>query len=141
MTSHSYFSYVDAPAALGFLERAFGFETMLRWDSPSGVLAHAELRLGDVAIILFADDGLGYDRMRPAADDACGHGTYLTVSSAADVDAVWGRAVSAGAVPVWKPETSEWGNYRCRVRDPEGYEWTFGTYRPGEHRQDAASVG
>ena len=55
MTSHSYFSYVDAPAALTWLEKAFGFETVLRWDSPSGVLAHAELRLGEAAIVLFAD--------------------------------------------------------------------------------------
>jgi len=32
---------------------------------------------------------------------------------------------------VWKPELTEWGNYRVRVADPEGYEWTFGTHRPG----------
>jgi hypothetical protein len=23
-------------------------------------------------------------------------------------------------------------NYRCRVLDPEGFEWTFGTHWPGE---------
>jgi len=132
MTSYSYFGYVDAPAALAWLEEAFGFETVRRWDDPSGVLAHAELRLDDAVIILFADAGQGYDRMRPKADDACGHGTYLTVPSQEALDAMWARAMAAGATPVYKPETSEWGNYRCRVRDPEGYEWTFGTYRPGE---------
>ena len=45
---------------------------------------------------------------------------------------IWERAMAAGAVPVWKPDNTEWGNYRCRVRDPEGYEWTFGTHKPGE---------
>jgi hypothetical protein len=33
------------------------------------------------------------------------------------------------------PAQSEW-NYRCRVADPEGFEWTFGIHRPGEPRQD-----
>jgi uncharacterized glyoxalase superfamily protein PhnB len=130
-TLHSYFGYVDAPAALDWLTRAFGFETTLRWEDSRGVLAHAELRLGSSAIIVFADDGVGYDRMRPKSNDAVGHGMYLVVP-ASTVDEVFERAVAAGGVPVWKPHTSEWGNYRCRVRDPEGYEWTFGTYKPGE---------
>jgi uncharacterized glyoxalase superfamily protein PhnB len=134
-TLHSYFSYVDAPAALGWLEQALGFETTMRWDSPDGTLAHAELRLGEAAIIVFADDQ-SYDRMRPKANDAVGHGTYLAMADNAAVDAVWERALAAGATPVWKPETTEWGNYRCRVRDLEGYEWSFGTHKPGEPAGD-----
>lgn len=35
------------------------------------------------------------------------------------------------ARPRW-PELTDWGNYRCRVADIEGYEWTFGTHLPGE---------
>jgi uncharacterized glyoxalase superfamily protein PhnB len=130
-TSHAYFSYVDAEAALDWLARAFGFETTMRWDDDGGV-AHAELRLGDAAIIVFGDSGQGYDRMLPKSDEAVGHGTYLAVADDAAVDAAWERALAADAVPVWKPEGTEWGNYRCRVRDPEGYEWTFGTHKPGE---------
>lgn len=130
-TLHTYFSYEDADAALNWLADAFGFETTMRWDDDNGV-AHSELRLDDAAIIVFSDGGQGYDRMRPKANDAVGHGTYLTVPDNATVDAVWERAMAAGAVPVWKPDNTEWGNYRCRVRDPEGYEWTFGTHKPGE---------
>jgi uncharacterized glyoxalase superfamily protein PhnB len=70
--------------------------------------------------------------MRPKSNDAVGHGAYLAVASREDVDALWGRAVAAGAVQVLKPEDTEWGNYRCRVRDPEGYEWSICTYKPGE---------
>ena len=130
-TLHAYFNYVDAPAALTWLTEAFGFETTMRWDDDHGV-AHAELRLGDAAIMVFSDAGQGYDHPRPAGNDAVGHGTYLAMADNAAVDAVWERAIAAGAVPVWKPENTEWGNYRCRVRDPEGYEWSFGTHRPGE---------
>lgn len=49
-----------------------------------------------------------------------------------DVDAVFATAVEAGATVVWEPSPTEWGSYRCRVLDPEGYEGTFGTLRPGE---------
>jgi uncharacterized glyoxalase superfamily protein PhnB len=131
-TLHAYFSYVDAPAALGWLEQAFGFETTTRWDDEPGSVAHAELRLGDASIIVFSDKGLDYDRMGPKSNDAVGHGTYVAMADAPAVDAVWERALAAGATPVWKPESTEWGNYRCRVRDIEGYEWSFGTHKPGE---------
>ena len=135
-TLHSYFSYVDAPAALAWLEQAFGFETTMRWEDEKGTLAHAELRLGEAAILVFADDGHGYDRMHPKSNDAVGHGTYLALPSPAEVDTAWERALASGAVPVWKPENTEWGNYRFRVRDLEGYEWTFGTHKPGEPTGD-----
>lgn len=91
-TLHTYFSYVDAPAALSWLGRAFGFETTMRWDDEQGVLAHAELRLGDAAIIVFADDGADYDRLG-RRDDTVGYGAYLTVADEAAVDAVWARAI------------------------------------------------
>jgi uncharacterized glyoxalase superfamily protein PhnB len=61
-----------------------------------------------------------------------GSGAYLSVTDGAVVDQVYARALDAGATGIWKPHMSEWGSYRCRVVDPEGYEWSFGTYRPGE---------
>jgi len=61
---------------------------------------------------------------------------YLCLTEAADIDAVHARALAAGATGVWEPATTEWGSYRCRVLDPEGFEWSFGTHRPGEPRDD-----
>lgn len=127
---HAYFSYRDAPAAIAWLERAFGFEQTMRFDDETGVTAHAELRLGAIGIIVFSDAGADYGRL-PQREDALGHGTYITVADQAAVDTVWASATEAGATPVWKPGSTEWGNYRCRVLDTEGYEWTFGTHRPG----------
>jgi len=133
MTSlHLYLSYRDASAALSWLERAFGFETTMRYPD-SGRVAHAEARLGAAAIIIFSDDG--YSRLDQHGDTV-GYGAYLAVADEAAVDAVWSRALEVGATPVWKPEPTEWGNYRCRVLDPEGYEWTFGTHKPGEPAGD-----
>jgi uncharacterized glyoxalase superfamily protein PhnB len=28
-------------------------------------------------------------------------------------------------------ETTEWGSERARILDPEGHEWSFGTYESG----------
>lgn len=39
---------------------------------------------------------------------------------------------------MWKPGATEWGSYRCRVLDLEGYEWTFGTLLPGQSQGDLA---
>ncbi len=58
---HSYFAYRDAPAALRWLERAFGFETTLEFPDDNGGIMHSELRRGDAAIMVFSDDG-NYDR-------------------------------------------------------------------------------
>lgn len=129
---HAYFSYRDAPTALRWLERAFGFETTLAFPDDEGRIMHAELRREDVAIMVFSDEG-DYDR--PALKgETVGHGTYVSVDADAAVDAVHASAVEAGATVVWEPATTEWGTYRCRVLDLEGYEWTFGTLRPGESR-------
>ena len=56
------------------------------------------------------------------------HGVYVVVE---DVDAHHERAVAAGAEIVYPPEATEWGTRRYRALDPEGYEWSFGSYVPG----------
>jgi uncharacterized glyoxalase superfamily protein PhnB len=127
-TFHMYLSYRDAPAALRWLERAFGFETALEVPDDKGGVMHAEVRYGGVAFTLFTDRE-GYDRSTRKGDTV-GHGAYIALDSQAEVNRIHASAIAAGAESVWEPAKSEW-NYRCRVADPEGYEWTFGTLRPG----------
>ncbi|UUV35281.1 VOC family protein [Amycolatopsis roodepoortensis] len=127
---HTYLAYRDAPKALRWLERAFGFETTTEYADDKGLILHSELRLGEVRIIVFSAEE-DYDR--PARKgETVGHGLYVSLPTQEAVDAVFASAIEAGATSVWKPEDTEWGNYRCRVDDLEGYEWTFGTYVPGE---------
>ncbi|WP_340684541.1 VOC family protein [Amycolatopsis coloradensis] len=127
---HSYLAYNDAPKALRWLERAFGFETTTEYPDDKGLILHAELRLGEVRIIVFSAEE-DYDR--PARKgETVGHGLYVSLPTQEAVDAVFASAIEAGATSVWEPVNTEWGNYRCRVDDLEGYEWTFGTYVPGE---------
>ncbi|WP_309110948.1 VOC family protein [Saccharothrix sp.] len=130
MTSlHVYLGYRDAGAAIDWLGKAFGFETTMRFPDEDGGVAHSELRLGDAALVVFSDRD-GYSRA-PRRGDTSGQGVYVAVDDAGEVDGLFARAVAEGAVPVWEPGDTEWGNHRFRVLDPEGFEWTFGTHRPG----------
>ncbi len=133
-TLHAYFGYRDAPAALDWLGRAFGFETTMRFGDDAGGIQHAELRLGDAAVFVFTDGERG--EALPRRGETVGFGTYVWLADEAAVEAVHRRAVEAGAVDVLAPGATPWGNFRCRVADPEGYEWTFGTHRPGEPAGD-----
>jgi uncharacterized glyoxalase superfamily protein PhnB len=127
---HTYFGYRDAPAAIDWLGQAFGFEPTVVAPDDDGGIAHAELRLGDAVVIVFSDRD-GYERP-PRRGETSGTGVYLSMPDAAAVDALHTRAAGAGATTIWEPHTSEWGNHRFRVVDPEGFEWSFGTYAPGE---------
>lgn len=120
-----YFAYQDAAAAIAFLETAFGFETSARYDDDAGTVMHAELRYGGGALML----GTGRDGQRDESrtDAPAGRGVYCVVD---DVDAHFARAEAAGARVVYRPEDTEFGTRRYRVLDPEGYEWSFGTYAP-----------
>lgn len=122
--------YRDAQAALRWLERAFGATTTMEWPDDDDGIQHAEVRLGDGAFTVFTDRA-GYTRPEPRGESV-GFGLAFTLGSPAEVDKTYQSAIDAGATAVIEPADTDWGNYRCRVRDLEGYEWTFGTYKPGE---------
>jgi len=128
-TLHAYFGYRDAVGALRWLERAFGFETTVEAPDEEGGLHHAEMRYGDGVTITLFSDRAGYDRLERKGETV-GHGLYVALDGRDAVDAMYRSAVAAGAETVWEPAETEW-NYRFRVADPEGFEWSFGTYRPG----------
>ena len=90
MSIHPTLLYRDAGAAIDFLERAFGFETLARHDNPDGTVAHAELRLGDDVVMV----GSGGDDLQDVPDDfsAARVGVYLSVD---DLDAHHERARAA----------------------------------------------
>jgi uncharacterized glyoxalase superfamily protein PhnB len=116
------FHYRDAPAAVDFLERAFGFERVHVYPGErEGQVAHAELRHGDGWVMLgsVSDNGL-----------ASGPGTGSCYVVTEDVDALHERAVAAGAEIIRAPFDTDYGSRDFTARDPEGNVWNFGTYAP-----------
>lgn len=122
---YAYLSYDDAPGALRWLE-AVGFEVVRRQDGADGEVLHSEVRLGTVVLMVASNDA-AYVRP-PLVGRSTGQGFYLLVD---EVDQFHARAIDAGARSVLPPEDTEWGTRRARVLDPEGVEWSFGTYEPG----------
>jgi uncharacterized glyoxalase superfamily protein PhnB len=122
MTKNIYASmrYEDAPAAIEWLERAFGLERHVVYDGPDGTVSHAELRYGDGLVMLGAWRGED-DHRRPGQGWA-----YVAVD---DLDAHHARAEAAGAEIVDGPQHQDYGSFYS-ARDPEGNLWSFGTYGP-----------
>jgi len=116
------FRYQDAPAALAWLAKAFGFKKLMEHPMPDGSIAHAEMSLGPGVIMLGSTRA---DPNNPWA--AVKQGIYIYV---ADVDAHYKLAKAAGAQIVRDLQDTSYGSREYSVRDPEGFLWSFGTYRP-----------
>ena len=115
--------YEDAPAAIEFLCRAFGFEERFRLPMPDGKIGHAELVYDDNVVMLasqFPEMGLVSPKELPAlhAQVHC----YVD-----DVDAHHARAVEAGATITAAVEDQFYGDRNYRAVDPEGTRWIFAT--------------
>src|SRR5579871_5609690 len=66
-----------------------------------------------------------YPVQSPATLGAPTQGVYVCVAA---VDALWERAVAAGAAVVRPLADTHYGSREFSVRDPEGHVWSFGTY-------------
>ncbi len=107
----------DGPGLLGFLVDAFGAVERMRIPMPDGSLAHAEVEIDGAAVMLGSAAGPDFP---PLAAQV-----HLYVE---DVDAVYARAVSAGATPVAEPEDQFYGDRIARVLDPAGNHWSIATH-------------
>jgi uncharacterized glyoxalase superfamily protein PhnB len=115
--------YKDAPAAIDWLERAFGFQRHFVVED-DGVVHHAQLILGDAMIMLGSEAAPGQGRLEYPAGAAA---VYVVV---ADPDAHHERALAAGAEIVRALDDTDYGSREYTARDPEGHLWSFGTYQP-----------
>lgn len=116
-------AYDDAPAAIAFLCRAFGFSEKFRFDLPDGTIGHAELRRGDARVAIATTWEVA--GMAPPCRLSGVHGQlYCEVD---DVDAHYECALAGGAVIAQAPGRPEHGSRSYRAIDPEGHRWVFAT--------------
>jgi uncharacterized glyoxalase superfamily protein PhnB len=122
-TIYPVLKFDDAPAAIEFLERAFGFERLNVYTGDDGAVHHGELRLGD-QVVMIGSTGQG----DPRWDQSAGRTSlYIAVD---DPDAMHARARDAGATIERELEDMDYGSREFTARDPQGNLWSFGTYRP-----------
>jgi len=123
--------YRDAPAAIDWLCNTFGFRRQLVVDDGKGGIAHAQLCLPDGTGMLMlgsaVDNEYGRLMHSPSEVGGCTQSLYVVV---ADAEAMYRRALEAGASMVIDIRDEDYGGQGFTCRDPEGHVWSFGTYDP-----------
>jgi uncharacterized glyoxalase superfamily protein PhnB len=124
--------YQDAPKAIDWLCRAFGFERHLVVPGEGDTIAHAQLTFGRGMIMLGSSGthGGGFDELVKAPGELGGVGTQSVYVIVDDADAHLARARAAGAEIVLDIEDKDYGGRGYTCRDLEGHVWSFGTYDP-----------
>jgi uncharacterized glyoxalase superfamily protein PhnB len=113
--------YQDAPAAIDWLVRSFGFEKIAVHANADGSVAHAELRIGTAVI------GLSSAHSQPGNPwSDVRTGLYVHVDA---IDAHHDRAKAAGADIVSPLKDMDYGSREYGAKDSGGHLWGFGTYR------------
>jgi len=117
-------SVENAAAAIEFYKKAFGAEQLDFAPDPSGKKVwHAALRIGDSMIFVndvFPEMG-GTNLAGPSQSTQ-----WLYVN---DCDAVFKRAIDAGAKELMALNDTFWGDRMGHVVDPFGQKWTIATHK------------
>ena len=109
--------YNDEPAAITWLCEVFGFEDLLTVRDEKGEIVHCELKLGP-GVVMPSGGNVRW-------------GPYVYLPDA-ELDAHYQHAKAAGA-EITRPLTKQdYGGSSYAAKDPEGNEWSFGSYYPGE---------
>ncbi len=114
----------DASAAIDFYKHVFGATERMLMVQPDGKVGHAELQIGD-SVVMLADEFPDMGFVGPKTIGGSGSSLHVYVE---DADAVFNKAVAAGAT-VRKPMQDQfYGDRSGSVEDPFGHVWTIATH-------------
>jgi PhnB protein len=105
-----------AGSLIAFLQDAFGAEEIARHQSPDGTIVHAEVRIGDSILEM----GEAHGEVQPMP---CTLHLYVH-----DTDALYARALRAGATSIETPQDKPYGDRSAGVMDPCGNRWFIATH-------------
>jgi PhnB protein len=115
----------DAARAIEFYKQAFGASERMRLTDPGGRVGHAEITIGDSAIML-ADE---FPEMGVRSPQALGGSPVSLALYVEDVDATADRAIAAGATVVRPVKDQFYGDRSGTFADPFGHVWTIATHK------------
>lgn len=120
-----YLSVNGAAGLIDFLKGGFGAVEKFRVNRPgSEQIMHAEMRIGD-SVLELAD-----------ANEEFGARVLGNSLHVHDVEAVYQRALRAGATSRFAPIEQSYGDLEAGVRDPAGNFWTITEIRKTDHRTE-----
>jgi PhnB protein len=113
-----------AARAIEFYTDVLGAIERMRMDGPDGRIGHAELELGD-SVIMLADEHPDMGFLSPTRIG----GTAVTLHAyVEDVDAVFERALAAGAKALRPVENQFYGDRSGQFEDPFGHRWNVASH-------------
>lgn len=116
----------EAAKAIDFYTEVFGATERMRFPTPGGGVAHAELEIGDS--VLMVEDASPYmGTQAPPAEGLAGTPVFLFIF-VADVDAVVAHAAKLGATVKREPQDQFYGDRDAFIIDPYGHGWTVASH-------------
>ena len=111
----------DAAKMIDWYKRALGAKELSRSEGPDGKIMHAELQIGDSRVMV-------NDPMQGAKGPKAFGGSPTTMwLYVEDSDAVFNKAVAAGAKVEMPVDNQFWGDRGGAFSDPNGYTWWVAT--------------
>jgi PhnB protein len=120
----------NAAQAIDWYKRALGAEEGSRATGPDGKVMHSELRIGDSRVMV--NDAMMGSK-GPTALGGSPASLWLYVD---DCDALFERAVRAGAQVRMAMADQFWGDRCGTLVDPHGYGWTIATHKEDLTREE-----
>ena len=124
-TATPYLIIKNAAKAIEFYKQAFGAKETMRFPAPGGKIGHAEIRIGDSAIMM-ADE---FPEKGVRSPESFGGSAVMILLYVEDVDAVTARAIAAGAKSVRPVQDQFYGDRSGTIADPFGHVWTISTHK------------
>jgi len=116
-----YLTVHEAEKLIDFVKHAFGAKELFRAFGSAGGI-HAEVRIGD-SMLMIGGGGVWRGTEAPT-------GIHLYVR---DADAVYDRALRAGAVSLHEPIDQPYGDREASIKDLSGNHWYIATHRATGH--------
>lgn len=111
----------NASETIEWYKKALGAEELSRSVGPDGKIMHAELQIGDSRFMM---NDVMMGAKGPKAYGGSPASLWLYVN---DCDAVFNRAVAAGATVTMPVADQFWGDRGGAITDPAGYNWWIST--------------
>jgi uncharacterized glyoxalase superfamily protein PhnB len=119
--------YRDVPAAIAWLQRAFGLQAHRIVPDANGAPLYGELAFGSGMVMVAPIQDSGFGKLMVQPDEIGGAETQICYLVVDDIAAHHARAKAAGAEILFALD-GESNGYSCR--DLEGHIWNVGTYDP-----------
>jgi uncharacterized glyoxalase superfamily protein PhnB len=108
--------------AIAWYVRVFDAKSLAVMPAPDGKIMHAEIQIGD-SLLMLMDAIMGGKSPKDLG------GTNATIHLyVADADALWTKALGAGATSLLDIHDAFWGDRYGICVDPFGQQWAFATH-------------